>query len=70
MLAGCLSMATMSVYWRALRRGIKFWPTRPAAPVTAMLGGIRYPFQIFSRWKTKRGRCRMIIMIGHQNQGV
>ena len=28
------------------------------------------PLQIFSRWKTKRGRCRMIIMIGHQNQGV
>src|ERR1051326_4109297 len=38
-LAGCLSIATMSRYPRALRRGMRFWPTRPAAPVMAIFAG-------------------------------
>ena len=33
-------MATISLYPCALRRGLRFWPTRPAAPVIAIRGDI------------------------------
>lgn len=42
LLAKCLSMPISGPMPRALRRGIRFWPARPAAPVVTIgrLSGI------------------------------